>query len=222
MKTAFDDPAAPEFRAFAAAVVHELRTPLSALSAEVDIALRRERPAAAYREALQRIRRRVTELAEFSGDLAWLGLPPAPSSERGAASLESLLTSIVHRAAATEVVVDREIAGMRVQGDEQVLTRGLWLLVEHADRYRIPDAVVRLVVPQGSPADAQVTITIGATAPGFAAGAWECLRSGAASGVSAGDVLRLRAASRIVSEVGGALVAGAADGDGVTVRLRRE
>jgi len=77
-------------------------------------------------------------------------------------------------------------------------------------------------VPQGSPADAQVTITIGATAPGFAAGAWECLRSEAASGVSAGDVLRLRAASRIVSEVGGALVAGAADGDGVTVRLRRE
>jgi signal transduction histidine kinase len=36
-----------ELEAFAAAVAHELRTPLAALSGEVDIALRRDRTAAA-------------------------------------------------------------------------------------------------------------------------------------------------------------------------------
>ena len=44
-----------QLEAFAAAVAHELRTPLAALSGEVDVALRRERSAAAYRDALVRI-----------------------------------------------------------------------------------------------------------------------------------------------------------------------
>jgi signal transduction histidine kinase len=220
VETGFDEPAAPELRAFAAAVVHELRTPLSALSAEVDIALRRERPAAGYREALERIRRRVTELIEFSGDLAWLGQPPAFSSEPRTASLESLLTSIVQRSATTDVVIDRDIAGVRVQGDELVLTRGIWLLVEHAHRYRHEDAVVQVLVPRSDPPITRVSIVITATPPGFAAGAWDCLRNRPAHGVSAGDILRLRAAGCIAREVGGAFDVGS-EGGGVTVRLRR-
>lgn len=219
METGFDEPAAPELRAFAAAVVHELRTPLSALSAEVDIALRRERPAAAYREALERIRRRVAELTEFSGDLAWLGQPPERASEPRTASLESLLTSIIQRCA-TDVVIDRDVAGVRVQGDEQVVTRAIWLLAEHAQRYRQQDAVVRILVPRSDLPVTQVDLVITATPPGFAAGAWNCLRNQTAHGVSAGDVLRLRAASCIAREVGGAFDVGA-DGGGVTVRLRR-
>jgi len=216
----FDEPAAPGLRAFAAAVVHELRTPLSALSAEVDIALRRERPAAAYREALERIRRRVAELTEFSGDLAWLGQPPESSSEPRSTSLESLLASIVQRSATTDVVIDRAITGIRVQGDEPLVTRAIWLLMEHAQRYRHGDAVIRILVPRTDPPVTQVDIVITATPPGFAAGAWDCLRNRTVHGVSAGDVLRLRAASCITREVGGALDVGS-DGGGVTVRLRR-
>ena len=62
---------AEQLEAFAAAVAHELRTPLAALSGEVDIALRRERSAAAYREALARIAASVAELVELTGDLTF-------------------------------------------------------------------------------------------------------------------------------------------------------
>ena len=210
-----------EFRTFASAVVHELRTPLSALAAEVDIALRRERPAAAYREALMRIRQRVTELTDFSGDLAWLGQAPESSTESGVTGLESLLASIAQRTATTEVAIDHDVTDVRVHGNEHVLKRGMWLLVEHALRYRLQDATVRIRVPRPDPADAQVSIGISASPPLFAEGAWQSLCNRAASGVSAGDVLRLHAVTRIVQEVGGEIVVGPSDMDGVTVRLRR-
>lgn len=221
MDTANDDRTAREFRTFASAVVHELRTPLSALAAEVDIALRRERPAAAYREALMRIRQRVTELTEFSGDLAWLGEPPESSTESSVAYLESLLVAIAQRSATTAVAIDRDVTDVWVQGNEHVLTRGIWLLVEHALRYRLEDATVRISVPRPNPADAQVSIGITTRPPLFAAGAWQSLRNKPASGVSAGDVLRLHAVNRIVQEVGGEIAVGPSDADGVTVRLRR-
>lgn len=222
MDAAHDERTARELRAFASAVVHELRTPLSALAAEVDIALRRERPATAYRQALIRIRQRVTELTEFSGDLAWLGQPPAASTESGIVCLESLLAAIAHRSAATAIAIERGVTDVRVYGNEQVLTRGIWLLVEHALRYRLEDAAVRISVPRPGPADLQVSIAITTLPPLFAIGAWHSLRHEAApSGVSAGDVLRLQAVDRILQKVGGEIAVGPSDADGVTVRLRR-
>jgi len=218
VESGFDESATPELRAFAAAVVHELRTPLSSLSAEVDIALRRERPAAGYREALERIRHRLAELTEFSGDLSWLGRAPGPSTESRTTSLESVLASVAHRSAITDVVIDGEIAGLRVQGDEQLVTRAITLLVEHAQRYRLENAVVRILVARSDPPVVQVRVT--ATPPGFAPGAWDCLRNRTTSGVSAGDLLRLQAASCIAREVGAAFEVGS--DAGVTVRLRRE
>jgi len=216
-----DDRTARAVRAFAAAVVHELRTPLSALAAEVDIALRRERPATAYREAMMRIRERITELTEFSGDLAWLGRPPEPSTDTAVACLESVLAAIAQRSATTAVAIDRDIPDVRVLGDEHVLTRGIWLLVEHALRYRLEDATVRITVPHSDPAEQRISIGITTTPPVLTAGAWHGLRNEAANGVSAGDVLRLHAANRIVQEVGGDIAIGPSDADGVTVRLRR-
>ena len=49
-----------ELQTFAASVVHELRTPLAAVSGEIELALLRDRTPAAYREALERIADRVT------------------------------------------------------------------------------------------------------------------------------------------------------------------
>ena len=221
MDTANDDRMAREFRTFAAAVVHELRTPLSALAAEVDIALRRERPATAYRDAMMRIRTRITELTEFSGDLAWLGQPPEPSPDSAVACLESVLATIAQRSATTAVAIDRDITDVRVHGNEHVLTRGIWLLVQHALRYRLEESIVRIGVLRPGPADAHVSIDINTIPPQFAAGAWNGLLNTPASGVSAGDVLRLHAVNRIVQEVGGEIAVGSTDADGVTVRLRR-
>ena len=219
MDSADDDRAAREVRTFASAVVHELRTPLSALSAEVDIALRRDRPAAAYREALGRIQRRVAELAEFGCDLAWLAQPLEAAAESGVASLDALLASVVQRSSTLGGTLSRDGTDAQVHGDEQALNRGIWLLVEHAMRYRLEGAAVRISVGRTAPTDLHVFINITAAPPGFAAGAWDCLRGEPASGVSAGDVLRLRAASRIVREFGGTVET--TDTQGVMVRLRR-
>lgn len=56
------EPASDDLEILAAAVAHELRTPLAALSGEVDVALRRDRSPADYRAALVRIAAAVAEL----------------------------------------------------------------------------------------------------------------------------------------------------------------
>ena len=160
MDSATDDRAAREVRTFASAVVHELRTPLSALSAEVDIALRRDRPAAAYREALGRIQRRVAELAEFGCDLAWLAQPLEAAAESGVASLDALLASVVQRSSTLRGTLSRDGTDAQVHGDEQALNRGIWLLVEHAMRYRLEDAAVRISVGRTAPTDLHVFVNI--------------------------------------------------------------
>ncbi|HNG56978.1 MAG TPA: histidine kinase dimerization/phospho-acceptor domain-containing protein, partial [Solirubrobacterales bacterium] len=52
-------------RNFSAELSHELRTPLSAISAEAEIALTKDRDAAEYRESLERIAERSTELTKI-------------------------------------------------------------------------------------------------------------------------------------------------------------
>ena len=57
-------------RNFSAELSHELRTPLSAISAEAEIALTKDRDAAEYRESLERIAERSTELTKILETLA--------------------------------------------------------------------------------------------------------------------------------------------------------
>lgn len=59
-------------REFTADASHELRTPLSVIEAEVSIALSKERDAAAYRSALERIGGEGQRLQRIVGDLLWL------------------------------------------------------------------------------------------------------------------------------------------------------
>lgn len=59
-------------RRFAADASHELRSPLTAMAGEIDVALKRERPAAEYRETLSIVRERLTELATIAENLMLL------------------------------------------------------------------------------------------------------------------------------------------------------
>jgi len=75
-----ESPAAPatipaDLMSFAAAVAHEIRTPLAAAAGEAEVVLRRERSPAEYRDALRRIAAAVSELVEISGDLTLLSEP---------------------------------------------------------------------------------------------------------------------------------------------------
>jgi two-component system OmpR family sensor kinase len=217
------DVAAGELEAFAAAVAHELRTPLSALSGEVELALRRDRTHAGYREALSRIARSIGELIELTGDLSLLGDPAgAAVIGRRTARLDHLLAQITERyrtAAPDVVLIDRAGAGVLISGDERLLTRALSLVVDHAVRYRRDGAGVRM---RTAPPDdlhagsGPVDLVVDAVPNGFLPHAWEFLAGAAADAASGRRTrqgpLRLRTAERIVRDCGGSLRVSAADG----------
>jgi signal transduction histidine kinase len=71
---------------FTADASHELRTPLSVIEAEVDLALSRDRSAAAYQDTLRRVASESGRLRSIVEDLLWLaradGSPPEERTDR--------------------------------------------------------------------------------------------------------------------------------------------
>ena len=221
-----------EFEAFAAEVAHELRTPLSALSGEVELALRRERPPAAYREALTRIAASVAELVDLTAHLRSLG-QTLDATDMGAnrAPLDAMLARIAERfhARAGDVQVHEAVASaITVAGDEALLNLALTLLVEHGVRHRRDAERVRLsVAPPGAVAAMDtVTLVLDAGPAGFVPYTWQFLVAAEADPEQARQSLtgslRLRTAERIVRDCGGSLHVAAVDGrEAVQIRLRR-
>ena len=220
--------ASRELEAFAGAVLHELRTPLATLSGEVDVALRRQRSAGEYRDALKRIADRVGELAEITGDLAFL-------ADRGAAmppqraSLSGILVYLADRYAAVRganVTILTIPASMEIAGDERLIVRALTLLLEHGVRHRLDGAALRLgIAPlQGEPSQSEwVTLMLDAAPPAFVPATWDCL------GDAEGDwllrppgLLRLQAAAAMLRACGASAAVEPRDGvPAVRIRLRR-
>jgi len=203
---------------FAAAVVHEIRTPLTALAGEIEVALRRERSAEEYREVLRRIAAPVSELVAISGDLTVIGEPgDRPRGAGTSAWLDAILGRIRTRYAsegAVRLTVDAP-SGTRVVGDEPRVARAVTLVIEHALRYRRPDAsiAVRVVASAGS-----VDIAIDATGSGFWPHTWSSLSRDA----DPADPLRLRTARRLLQDSGGAMTPGGeshTDADAVRIHL---
>jgi signal transduction histidine kinase len=58
---------------FLADASHELRTPLTVLRGEIEVALRRERPAEEYREVLESSREEIERLDEAHGESSFAG-----------------------------------------------------------------------------------------------------------------------------------------------------
>ena len=210
---------------FAAAVAHELRTPLAALSGEVDVALRRDRSAAAYRDALARIAASVAELVDLTGDLMFLGQPG--DGERlpaATARLDRIVARVVERYAADAEMaftVD-PVAPTIVAGDEALLARAVTRVVEHAIKHRRGGAPLRLHAAPAeedpSMAFGRIDLIVDASADAFWPQTWQCLVAGRAERdgavrLNAGP-LRLCTADRILTRCGGSLHAAAADGAG--------
>lgn len=208
--------APPSLADFTAALIHEMRTPLSALSAEVEIALRRDRSPAAYREALTRIAEQVTELVHLTRDFSVLahaaGSHPLPST----ADLRQLLSQLAMHYDAGLVQIAVPPSAIDVAGDDPLLTRALRVLVDHAVRGRAPSSVVRL---QASPAcDAThdtVTLTLDAAAPGLSPDAWQALTDVAQTAAISADrpgLMRIYTAASIVRLAGGHLAVDRTEG----------
>ena len=215
--------------AFAAAVAHELRTPLAALSGEVDIALRRERSAAAYRDALARIAVSVAELIELTGDLTFLGQESGddPLTARRA-RVERIFSRVGERYTSTpaiEFTIDPAVSELAVIGDEGLLARAVTLLVEHAVRHRRERARVTVRAESlDAPGTSRVEIVVAGGEGAFWPNTWQSLGPAAdESGPALGSgPLRLLTADRIIRRCGGTLHAsGPATGPfGVHIRLR--
>jgi len=203
---------------FAAAVAHEIRTPLTALAGEIEVALRRERSAEEYREVLRRIAAPVSELVAISGDLTVIGEPgDRPRGAGTTAWLDAILARVRTRYGnerAVRITVEAP-SGTRVVGDEPRVARAVTLVVEHALRYRRPDACITIrVVASGSGVD----IAIDATGSGFWPHTWSSLSRDA----DPADPLRLRTARRLVEDSGGAMTGGRESHteDAVRIHLR--
>jgi two-component system heavy metal sensor histidine kinase CusS len=210
-----------EFHALAAAVAHALRTPLSALAGEVELALHRERTAESYRDTLGRIADRVAELDALTGDLAAFG-SDADTGPAGSTGLSDLLVSLAPLAA-DGVTVEGPAADVRVAGDPQRLARALTLLVQHAARHRADGGCVRLRVGAPHAAPAGVELEILASPPRFPGRTWLHLEPAADRGetVNTAGLFRLSTAAHFLAQCGGTIGVECRDGcDGVRVRLR--
>jgi light-regulated signal transduction histidine kinase (bacteriophytochrome) len=207
-----------------AALAHDLRTPLSAVVGEVDLALRRERPVEYYRDALARISIQVNELVEMTYDLSAAGASEAPDGHDEVSDFSLVFDLLAARwAAGEDVSIVRSGADGGVLGEAQRLVRALGLLCEHALRHRLAGSGPVRVAPGPRRGDSWREVVIVTSAPGFRPDAWNVLCQDAPSRASAETpgLFRLQTASRIIESCGGSI---ALDGRGehaaVRVRLR--
>jgi heavy metal sensor kinase len=149
---------------FTADASHELRTPLTAIQGEVDVALRRERTPAEYRETLdgvsqecRRMRRMVESLLALSrADAAAAGIEKAP------VALDDLLAEVTEtfRVAAEARKIDVRLEGespLVVAGDALKLTELFSNLLDNAVKYSDDGGTVR-VETRTEPPNAVVTV----------------------------------------------------------------
>jgi two-component system OmpR family sensor kinase len=117
-------------RRFVADASHELRSPLTVLKGDIDVALRRERTAQEYRRALESGREEVDRMATLAENLLTLARTDAglPSGQLRPVDLETVSRRVVERnrgaaaAAGLELALDASPALTR--GDAGLLERG--------------------------------------------------------------------------------------------------
>jgi two-component system OmpR family sensor kinase len=139
-------------RRFVADASHELRTPLNVLRGEIEVALRRDRPAQEYAETLGRCREEVLRMGALVQDLLALARSDAGVvlEQRGELDLCDLTRRVVerHRPLTAErgVRVDPCNGGALVEGDPPLLERVVENLIVNAIRFTPPGGAVTIDV----------------------------------------------------------------------------
>jgi heavy metal sensor kinase len=157
-------------RDFVAAASHDLRTPLAALTTELELALRRERPPEELRAAIAAAARQVQRLTELSGDLLAAAQSDAAPVTSSAAPVD--LVAIVTRAAS----MYRPLAAARgralsvefgdvpqVDGHAELLARAVRNMLDNALKHGGGEIIVAV----HSAAD-RVAVQVTDDGPGFA------------------------------------------------------
>ena len=158
---------------FLADASHELRTPLTVLRGEIEVALRRERPAEEYREVLESSREEIERLARLTENLLSLARSDAGEAlvTRETVDLAALCGRVCESAGAAaegkriRLAVDAP-EPVFVNGDACALERVCLNLVENAIRYSPAGESVMLsaVVEKG-----EAVLCVSDTGPGIGA-----------------------------------------------------
>lgn len=149
-------------RRFTADASHELRGPLTALRGELDLALKRERSPAEYRDTLERCRGEVIRLTRLATDLLALARTESGLAEQETATVELLGVAARvaerYRAGALARGVRVELRGgpASVRGDPSLLERAISNLVDNAVKHAPEGTAVEVEVLDGR--DASLTV----------------------------------------------------------------
>ena len=157
-------------RRFAADAAHELRGPVTAMAGEIEVALRRERTAAEYKETLALVQGRLASLSSLIGDLMLLvrsqetqtALPvqDVPLAGLIDAAIDRLHTLAQSRGVSIRV---ERIDDIAVRGNPGLLARVFDNILDNAIRYNREQGQVRIaatVAEDGGGGEAPPVVTI--------------------------------------------------------------
>jgi signal transduction histidine kinase len=154
-------------RRFVSDASHELRTPLTLLAAELELALRRPRPAAELEEALRAAAADTAALIALADTLLAAGVQAAPDPATPAVDLAAALPPIVHRyrnaADLTDSTLRTDLGPTsQVRIDLARLERIVTNLLDNATRHGAPPITVTTRMSDG-----YAQLTVHDTGPGM-------------------------------------------------------
>lgn len=153
-------------RRFAGEASHQLRTPLTALLGQIEVALRRDRPEQDYRSALESARRQATRMRQIVEALLFIARADADAELPGRAAFDLVGWLPRHVAEAwsdhpryRELRLD--IAGaitLPVLAHPTLLGQALDNLIDNGLKYSLPGSAVRIHL-RGASEGAEITVT---------------------------------------------------------------
>jgi two-component system heavy metal sensor histidine kinase CusS len=140
---------------FSSDLAHELRTPISNLMTQTQVAVSKERPAGEYREVMYSNLEEFERLARMIADMLFLAKADngliIPSSEMVDLSTEVHELFSFYEAFAEEQEVSLVLVGTgTVRGDRLMLRRALSNLLSNAIRHTPRHAAVKVIIKPGS------------------------------------------------------------------------
>jgi two-component system OmpR family sensor kinase len=156
---------------FTADASHELRSPLTAMRGELEIALRRERDASEYRRALESTLEEVIRLSSIAEDLLTLARSDSGAMQPKWEEID--LAEIVQRVgkrlrplfAEKGSVLELQVDGIeRTWGDPVLVGQVAWNLIDNAVKFTPPGGHVHVSVRRSA---GDVTLTVTDDGPGF-------------------------------------------------------
>ena len=214
-------------RRFTADAAHELRTPIAALRAHLEVALGRARSPEAYRDGLLDALEQTERLGRLAEDLLTLSAVEAgvagPQTREETVPLDHLTREVAEFLEPVAQEQGRRFGwraepALAVRGAPDLLKRVVLNLVDNAFRHTPPSAAVHIAVASEN---GKVCIEVRDEGPGIPAAeiphVFERFRPG--RGATSGTGLGLALCREIVLRHGGDIALESAPGAGTTVRV---